>query len=595
MIFKRLRWKITVSYIAVVILSMLILGTYLLNSLDDYFYNSIEKRLTTQALLASKLVAEKSGHLDAGGLDLLANQISRDVQARVTIINSSGVVLGDSERDATSMENHINRPEVQDAGKKGSGTAIRYSKTLDTNMMYVALPIVTSGSGAGYMRLALPLTEIKHAFLGLWSDVLKAIMLAFLITIPVGLTLGKRITGPVEQLIEFARQISKGNYDGRIRVRSRDEIERLALTLEEMADTIKEKVRLISEGKNKLEAVLDSMSSGVIFIDKLGRIDLVNPAAEKLLAFLFKRGAGIPHGSSIKSSELSSAINEALQKGQVIEQEVKIFVPEEAILKVVVSPFRDQSGALNGVVAVMHDISHIRKLEKIRTEFVDNVSHELKTPVTAIKGFTETLLDGAMYQQDTCREFIEIIDNETARLSRLVHDLLDLSKIEAKHMQIRTKPVDINEIVRDAAAKLRGQIESSGLELKLSLPGKTVIIEANSDMIDQVLINLIDNAIKYTHTDGKIEVEVSEVEQNAVILVRDNGIGIPAADLGRIFERFYRVDKTRSRAMGGTGLGLSIVKHIVDLHGGTVGVQSTPGAGSEFFFTLPKRLPEQPK
>jgi len=263
---------------------------------------------------------------------------------------------------------------------------------------------------------------------------------------------------------------------------------------------------------------------------------------------------------------------------------------EEAILEVIVSPFRDQSGALNGVVAVMHDISHIRKLEKIRTEFVDNVSHELKTPVTAIKGFTETLLDGAMYQQDTCREFIEIIDNETARISRLIHDLLDLSKIESKQMQIKTNPVDINEIVRDTAAKLGGQIDSSGLELKLSLPGKPVITKANSDMIDQELINLIDNAIKYTHTDGRIEIEVSEDDQNAVIRVRDNGIGIPARDLDRIFERFYRVDKTRSRAMGGTGLGLSIVKHIVDLHGGTVGVQSTPGVGSEFFFTLPKPI-----
>ncbi|KJS13328.1 MAG: hypothetical protein VR67_04925 [Peptococcaceae bacterium BRH_c8a] len=587
MIFKRLRWKITVSYMSVVILSMLILGTYLLNSLDDYFYHSIEKRLTTQALLAAKLVAAQNGHSDTNGLDQLAKQISQDVQARVTIISGTGVVLGDSERDATSMENHINRPEVQAAAKKGAGSAIRYSNTLDTDMMYVALPINTDG-GAGYMRLALPLTEIKHAFLGLWSDVLKAILLAFLITIPVGLTLGKRITGPVEQLIEFARQIAKGNYDGRIKVKSGDEIEKLASTLEEMANTIKEKVRLISEGKNKLEAVLASMSSGVIFIDKLGRIDLVNPAAEKFLAFLIKRGADIPHGSSIRYSALSSAIDEALQKGQVIEQEVKIFVPEEAILEVIVSPFRDQSGALNGVVAVMHDISHIRKLEKIRTEFVDNVSHELKTPVTAIKGFTETLLDGAMYQQDTCREFIEIIDNETARLSRLVHELLDLSKIESKPMQIKTSPVDINEIVRDTAAKLRGQIDSAGLELKLSLPNKPVLIKANSDMIDQVLINLIDNAMKYTHTAGRIAVEVTDDDQDAVIRVRDNGIGIPAKDLDRIFERFYRVDKTRSRAMGGTGLGLSIVKHIVELHGGTVGVQSTPGVGSEFFFTLPK-------
>ncbi|MBF7083170.1 HAMP domain-containing protein [Desulfallas sp. Bu1-1] len=587
--FRRLRWRMTATYIGLVILSMLMLGAFLLHSLEDYFYNNLEARLQTQALLACRLVQEQPDGWNTAFMETLAEQISSDVGARVTIIDAKGVVMGDSEENAAQMENHLNRPEVLQARSRGSGMVIRHSSTLDADMMYVAVPITENGRTTGFMRLALPLTEIKHAFFKLWSAVLIAILLVVLVTAPVSLGLGKKVTEPVERLIDFARQISRGNYHLRARVTSNDEIGELTRTLDEMAQTIKEKVNLITEGKNKLEAVLAGMTSGVIFVNKKGRIDLVNPAAEKFLAFMAGGAADIPHNALIRYPELSEAINEALQNEKVVKQEIKISVPEETILEATISPFRDQDGKLNGVVAVLHDITQIRKLERMRREFVDNVSHELRTPVTAVKGFTETLLDGALDDRETCREFVEIIDREAGRLSRLVQDLLDLSRIESKHVTLKRKPVDMVALIRATAVKFQGQLESAGLKINLHLPASPIFVEVDSDMMEQVLINLVDNAIKYTPPGGLVEMEIAGREQDIVVRVRDTGIGIPPEDLDRVFERFYRVDKARSRARGGTGLGLSIVKHIVDIHGGTVGVNSTPGKGSEFFFTLPKK------
>ncbi len=586
--FKRLKWKFIATCISLVIVSMLILGVYLLQSLEKYYYHNLETRLKNEALLISHLFKGMPGGWNLPAMEKVAGQIGSDINARVTIIDINGTVLGDSEEDATRMENHLTRPELQQALAKGSGMTIRYSSTLKSDMMYVAVPILSNDKMIGFVRTAVSLAAIKQSLFNLRSVVELAILLVALITLPVSLVLGRKVTEPLERLIDFAKRISSGDYDHRVSIKSSDEIGELANTLEEMSETIKEKVRQVTEGKNKLEAVLASMTSGVIFVNKKGQISLVNPAAEKFLAFLAPKDADIPHATSIRYPKLSSAINEALQTGRHVKQQLKLPVPRETTLEVAISPFLDEEGQLNGVVAVLHDITQIRKLERMRTEFVDNVSHELKTPVTAIKGFTETLLDGAMYESGTCREFVEIIDQEAGRLSRLIQDLLDLSRIEFKRVNTKLRKVDLLSIIRNTVIKLQGHVENSGLEFIMDLPEKTMPVKVDSDMIEQVLFNLIDNAVKYTPAHGRIKIEVDESEKDITVWVRDTGIGIPREDLDRVFERFYRVDKTRSRAMGGTGLGLSIVKHIIDFHGGIVGVESTPGIGSNFYFTLPK-------
>lgn len=593
--FKRLRWRLTATYIGLVVLSMLVLGFCLLNFLEDYFYEGLKERLRVQALLAGKLalLTARDGWDDVGVMEDLADEIARDVGARVTIIDADGRVLGDSVEDALEMDNHLNRPEVRDAARQGVGVAVRHSKTLDTDMMYVAVTVSHGGIRYGYMRLAMPTTETRQAFFKLWSMLVLAFLTVVLAMVPVGFGLGKKVTAPVERLIEFAREMSRGNFNCRAEVDGSDEIRELAATLNHMADTIEEKVRLISEGKSRLEAVLASMTSGVIFVDREGYVDLANPAAEKFLSLtLGMSGNGdrrLLYSAVIKHPDLSDAIGDVLEGGRLVEREIRITCPREVVLRAVISPIRDLEGELSGAVAVLHDITEMRRLERMRRDLIANVSHELKTPVTAVKGFTETLLDGALYDPETCREFVEIIDCEAERLRKLIQDLLELSRIEAGQVKLNRMPVDVSLIVRDAVSRLQGRVRVSGLEVELFLPGRPVVIEVDRDMIEQALVNLVDNAIKFTPAGGKIRVEVIEGEDDVTVSVHDTGIGIPASDLDRVFERFYRVDKDRSRARGGTGLGLSIVKHIIEIHGGEVGVHSKPGKGSIFFFRLPRK------
>ena len=586
--FKRLRWRLTATYIGLVILAMLVLGLFLMSSLKGYFYNNLETRLESQALLASRLIKETKSDWNFDFMESQADKISSDVGARVTIINIAGKVLGDSEEFAPQMESHINRPEIQRTMNKKEGMAIRYSSTLDKDMMYVAVPITENGKTSGYMRLAVPITETRQAFSKLWSVVTAAVLVAVFCTIVISFVLSKMVTGPVEKLMEFTRRVSRGDFDFRAQVKSNDEIGELAGALNHMAATIKEKVRLISEGKNRLETVLTNMTSGVIFINGKRQVDLVNPAAERFLSFTGEGSKGVVHDALIKHPELSAAIDNALKSCGALEREIKIENPEEAALQVVISPIHNNKGDCIGVVAVLHDITERRKVERMRKDFVGNVSHELKTPVTSIKGFTETLLDGAIDDTETNREFVEIIDKEADRLKRVIQDLLELSRLEGKQVKLNFKPEDLSSIIRSTVQNLSGQIKSKNLNVQIELPEKTVIAAVDRDIVEQILVNLVDNAVKYSPAGGVIEIAVEEREKDVVVRVRDTGMGIPPEDIGRVFERFYRVDKTRSRDQGGKGLGLSIVKHLVDIHGGTVGVTSKQGEGSEFFFALPK-------
>jgi len=587
-LFNRLRWRLTATYIGLVILSMLVLGIFSTLFLEDYFYNTLKTRLKTQSLLASRMVGEKQDTWSIPRMENLVEKISSDVGARVTVIDNNGVVLGDSEEKAAQMENHLDRPEVQGAIKNDMGTAIRHSATLDTDMMYVAVVIRHEGREAGFMRLALPLTETRQAFSRLWSVVLAGMLLAGFLTILVSFALGKRVTEPVERLTDFASRVSRGDFDSRAGVESKDEIGELAGALNHMAATIKEKMRLISEGKNKLETVLANMTSGVIFINRKRQVDLVNPAAEKFLSFTGEGSLGVVQDALIKHPELSATIDRALESCGTMETEIKIESPQEAELQVVISPISDNAGNCIGVVAVLHDITERRKVERMRKDFVANVSHELKTPVTSIKGFTETLLDGALDDPETSREFVEIIDKEADRLKRVIQDLLELSRIEGKQIQLNYEPQDLSLIVKNTVHNLRGQIQSKNIKVHYDLPETPVIAAVDRDILEQILVNLVDNAVKYTPDGGDIGITITEQSPDVIIKVWDTGPGIPPGDIDRVFERFYRVDKTRSREQGGTGLGLSIVKHLVDLHGGTVGITSKPGTGAEFFFTLPK-------
>lgn len=398
------------------------------------------------------------------------------------------------------------------------------------------------------------------------------------------------VSGIAKQLGEVtkaAQRIARGDWETQLSLDDAGEIGELAAAINSISLTIKRSMRDLLESKGSLEAVLANMESGVLLFDSCGRVNLINPAAERLLGVRAEEALGKQHVEVVKNYSLSSLIEGVLSSWQPGRIEASIIYPKERTVDAHAAPIFGVQGEPRGVVVVLYDISELKHLERVRSEFVANVSHELKTPVTAVKGFAETLLSGALYNFRAAEEFVNIIYEEAERLSRLIHDLLELSKIESKGFRLRIEPVELDREITRIVDKLKPQFIKKGLALSTDLPPEPVIVKADRDQIEQVLLNLLDNSLKYTPSGGEVEVSLRREGNEAVVAVRDTGIGIPREDLPRIFERFYRVDKARSRKLGGTGLGLSIVKHIVEAHRGRVWVESELGKGSTFYFSLP--------
>ncbi len=365
---------------------------------------------------------------------------------------------------------------------------------------------------------------------------------------------------------------------------------------------LKEEIRQLADENIRMQAIFNSMAEGVIAVDKGSRIISINPTVEKIFNILKKDAEGKFFLEVIRNNDISELINTALEKAEVISKELSLVWPVQKIFQINASPIFDAStslsinaessrgienDAISGCLLVIHDITEIRKLETMRRDFVANVSHELKTPLTSIKGFVETLLEGALEDKENSYNFLKIIQNHTERLNSLINDLLDLSYIESKEIALRIEEFKVKALLDEVLSAFKSQLHKKSIEVLNDL-SSVLAVRADKDRIEQVLVNLIDNAIKFNREKGFIKIYTEEIKDKIKIIVEDSGSGIPARDIPRIFERFYRVDKARSRELGGTGLGLSIVKHIVELHGGSVGVESTEGLGSKFCFYLPK-------
>lgn len=413
------------------------------------------------------------------------------------------------------------------------------------------------------------------------------LILIFIVSVVLAFLLVQRITLPLGEFAQVVGQLAQGNWNARVKYRNQDELGEVANSLNIFADKIKETVSALEESKGRLEAILVNMESGVLLVNSSGQVILVNPAAEKTLGVCSKDILGKSQIEAIQNYSLSSLISGVLTEWQTQSAEISLFYPEESILEATAAPVLVEGERMSGVVVVLYDLTKIRQLERMRTEFVANVSHELKTPVTSIKGFAETLLDGALYNYRSAEEFVNIINEEANRLSRLVNDFLELSRIEFREVKPQRTPLDLTSEIKKIIDIIGPRFRKKQLTLKAELPKHPVVVQADSDMIRQVIENLMDNSFKYTPRGGQVTVRLLPGQEEVVVVVEDNGIGIPADDLSRVFERFYRVDKTRSRKLGGTGLGLAIVKHIVNAHGGRVWVESEFGKGSSFYFSLP--------
>src|SRR2546426_755841 len=537
-------------------------GLVLTRALEAFAVETLEARLTSIAgLLHDEALALIVRHASADDVRAFALRAARPTGARISVIAADGRVLGDSEvavEDLPRVENHAARPEVRAALAGRVGRHRRTSATIGVSLLYVAVPIVDGGRAVGVMRVALPLTAVTSSYAEIHRVMLAGGFVALVVACGIGLFVARRVTKPVVQMQSIARRMSEGDFTVRAPIRSPDEIGALGRALNGLAARLREKVHDLGHEQAKATAILDGMIEGVIAVDGRDVILLLNERARSMFGLDATRGEGKPFLEVIRNTELHEAFREGrgVDGGNVSHRELRLASPVERRLQVNAVPLRLGANEV-GVVMVLHDVTELRRLEQVRTEFVANVSHELRTPLTAIQGYLETLLAGALEEQEHARRFLEIVFRHTERLGRLLNDLTDLSNIELGRVSLKLAPTRLDEVVDTVLAIMGSKAASGRVTLQSRLSADLPPVLADRDRLAQIVINLVDNAVKYTPEGGRVTVQAQKAADGQIeVDVIDTGIGIPPADLPRITERFYRVDKARSRELGGTGLGL---------------------------------------
>jgi two-component system phosphate regulon sensor histidine kinase PhoR len=573
--------RILISYLILAPLLIISLELYLSSVIKDDYISKLKESLTTQAYLIAEQIPSSFTH----SLDDFCRRYKEKTGARVTIIDGSGRVLGDSDEPSDKMENHLNRPEVKDAAVSDVGSSVRFSKTIQRDLFYLAIAI-DKGSSQRFLRLSVPLHDIETAINKVRIRILLASLLSLFIVILIGLLQGRKIAKSIEDITAFSKEVASGSFRKKLLSKEKDEIGELAKNVSDMAQELSNRLKQSEEGKLKMEAILRNMSDGLMLTDTKGRIQSMNSAAKSFFG-IESDIEGKTLMETLRKSELMEIVEKAVESGQALSHEIEVIHPKELYLMTTAAPF-SLKGEVSGVVLAFHDITRLKQLEDIRTDFVANVSHEIRTPITAIKGFAETLLEGAINDRENAHRFLEAIKNHSERLNSLVNDLLTLSRIELGDIKITKEVVDVDDVVNTVFATLRDKARGKGLYLKKEISPEIPEIKADRDRLIQILLNLVDNGIKFAEDGGiKIKVQSSnfkvqkEEEKDFIeITVEDTGIGIPKKHLPRLGERFYRVDKARSRELGGTGLGLAIVKHLVKAHGWEMEIESTQGQGT---------------
>ena len=599
---RRLFWKLSGAFLLAVLLALGVGGAALIRALEQREQLQLIDHLRSQAtLFRYAMLRNEVSPSDMPVLQYLAKSWSHDAQCRVTVITGTGAVVADSEQSdemIAMMENHAGRPEVRAALQGIVGADIRHSATLHRPMLYVAVPLDPVAPHNGVIRLAVPMNELKgikasaHRMIicGLLVMVLLAGLLALLIT--------QWVTRPVRHISDVAQRITRGELHARASITSRDEVGVLGRTINTMAEQLERRVQELEVQRNQARAILESMVEGVCAIDRNGRILWLNPSAQRLLGIDSHQVSEKRFTELFRQPVIDQLVADVLAKHRPAACEARAFTPQERVIRFQAAPCdggvadrtsgkRSATQTEAALVLVAQDVTEMRRLDQMRREFVVDVSHELKTPLTSIQSLVETLLNGALEDHTHNRRFISLIEEDAKRLTRLIDDLLELSQIESKAVPPAFQPVAIRRMIEELADRVRQPMQERHVTLDIAIPHDAPQVRGDPERLRQVFLNLLDNAITFNKPGGSITVTAIPNGDTLRVAVEDGGIGIPASDLPRIFERFYRVDKARSRELGGTGLGLSIVKHLVELHQGGVEVESEPGVGSRFTITLP--------
>ncbi|MEN8686951.1 MAG: two-component system histidine kinase PnpS [Desulfuromonadales bacterium] len=586
---KRLIWQIYPPFLLIILIALLAATWVFANALDSFYAQ--ETRLDLEARV-QLVIPQVQGSLNVehkSFLDTLSKELGERTQTRITIILPNGQVVGDSQEEPERMDNHADRPEVIDALRGHLGVATRFSHTLQQNMMYVALPVVETGHIVGCVRAALPVRALSQALESALYPVLYSGLVIALIAALISLLLSRRISRPLEEMKRGAERFACGELEGRLPVFKGEEMGGLAEAMNQMAAQLDDRIGTVVRQRNEQEAVLASMIEGVLAVDNDERILRINQSAADLLNLDPTAAVGRRIQEVIRKPELQNFIAQSLKSQQRIEADITLDIRgNELFLQAHGTPLRDSAGKDIGVLIVLNDMTRLQRLENIRRDFVANVSHELKTPITAIKGSVETLLGGAVEDEESRQRFLEIIARQSERLNAIIEDLLALSRIEQGEAQegIELRQTELRSVFLNTLQACQIKARDKQITLEMDCPDD-LEIKINAPLLEQALVNLVDNAIKYSSSNDRVLFTASQADSSVVIKVQDWGSGISKEHLPRLFERFYRVDKARSRKFGGTGLGLAIVKHIVQSHNGHLEVESSLGQGSTFTIELP--------
>jgi len=585
---RRLLWKLYLTYVVVILLCILGVAGYALRSLRASYRNQVAKGLEAGCGILRGQLAERFAPDRPGEIDALAKMWGRASRTRVTIISISGQVLGDSEEDPAVMDNHSDRPEVIQAMAGQVGRSVRYSRTLREDMMYIAMAVAQGPGVVGVVRTAVPLTQIEQSLRAIAGRIWLAGLVVAILAAGLAMAVAGGISHSLRRMVKGANQFAGGRLDHKVVPPRTAEFAELADALNRMAARLEEQLQAIDRQNKQYKAVLSSMVEGVMAVDVNQHVIGLNEAAARLFEVNQSQSEGRSLQEVARNVLLERFVDHVLKTGQTLEGEIVLHNAADHHVLLRGSLLRDASDQTIGALIVLNDVTAVRRLENVRRDFVANVSHELRTPITAIQGFVETLREGAIADPEKAEQFLTIVSKQAARLNKIIEDLLALSRIERETETgaIERVSTNLRDVLHSAVADCQVQASERQIMVRLNC-AEDLAAQLNPQLIEQAVVNLLDNAIKYSEPGGAVDLDVEQAESETIIRVRDRGCGIPAEHLPRIFERFYCVDKARSRKMGGTGLGLAIVKHIAQAHGGRVGVESVPGDGSVFSIHLP--------
>jgi len=586
---RTLVWQLFPVYFLITLASVLAIGFFALDALRDFYYAQTAEDLEKRACLIRQQLVRDDMLLDRRSLTAAVRPLAKSCGTRVTVIDSSGKVLADSDADPLSMENHADRPEFRRAIAGRTGTSRRYSPTLRKTMVYVAVPIPSADRPEGAIRVSKAAVTIDAGPTVVYTEIALAVAVTALIAGLASFLAARGVSVPLMRLRDAAERLAAGDLTARAPLSDTEEFAGLAETLNGMASRLDEQLRSSARQGREQQAILAGMKEGVIAVGADDRILILNPTAEQLLGISMDSARGKTVQEAIRHPGLQKFFETAYAGDAPSSEEIVLRGRDERLLQATGSALVDADGNRIGALVVLNDVTQTRKLENLRRDFVANVSHELKTPITSIKGFVETLRDGAIDDPSKAREFLEIVARQADRLNAIIEDLLALSAIEqrAEAAEIPKQRERILSILEAAVVGLETKAGAAGVAVSVQCP-PDLEADVNAPLLEQAVTNLLDNAIKYSPSGSTVSVMAELADGDVAIHVADNGPGIEAEHIPRLFERFYRVDKARSRKQGGTGLGLAIVKHIVQAHGGRTGVKSAPGQGSVFSIYLPR-------